>query len=329
MKRTRTKFSALILALVMLMTLAPLTMAQEDIIVFGDAGWDSMKFHNAVSRLIVEEAFGRETREVSGSSAITYNGLKHGDIQVYMETWTDSFPTYTSDVEKGELIELGVNYDDNIQGLYVPRYVIEGDEERSIEPMAPDLKNVWDLKDYAEIFQDPEDNRKGRIYGAISGWFVDEIMRKKVEFYGLDEMYNYMDPGSDAALSAAIAGAYKKGEPIVAYYWEPAWITGQYDLVLLEDAPYEPELYPLGQSACPSIRLTVAVNPEFHENNPEISEFLSKYQTSSALTSEALAYISGNNASYEDAAKWFLTQHDDLLAQWLTQEQADIVRAAL
>lgn len=302
---------------------------ESEKVVFGDAGWDSMKFHNAVAMYIAETAYDIETEETSGTTAVTYGALKTGDIQVYMETWQDSIATYKDDVTAGTVKELGVNYDDNIQGLYVPRYVIEGDEERGIEAIAPDLKTVEDLAKYSDIFTDPDDPTKGRIYGAISGWAVDEIIRKKVEFYGLDSNYNYMDPGSDAALAAAIAGAYEKGNPIVAYYWEPAWITGKYDLVLLEDAPYKPELYPLGQCECPSISLTVSVNPTFYEEYPEYCKFLSKYSTSSQLTSDALAYINENDAEYTDAAKWFLTEHDELINEWLTPDKAELVRDAL
>ena len=309
------------------MFLAVSAQAQE--IVFGDAGWDSMKFHNAVAMLIAEEAYGMSTREVSGSTAITYNALKTGDIHIYTVSWTDNIAPYQQDVEDGKVIELGITYADNIQGMYVPRYVIQGDESRGIEAAAPDLKTVADLKDYAGIFQDPEDPGKGRIYGAISSWAIDDIMRKKVAYYGLDEIYNYMDPGSDPALAAAIAGAYEKGEPIVAYYWEPAWITGKYDLVLLEDAPYEPEGYLKGETACPSIPLTVAVNPDFYEANLEYSEFLSNYYSSSALTSEALAFLSENDASYEEAARWFLKEHGDMIDDWLPEDKAALVRAAL
>lgn len=303
--------------------------ASDRKIVFGDAGWDSMRFHNAVAMLIAQEVYGYETDEISGSTAITYNALNSGDIQVYMETWTDSIAPYQDDVKSGRIIELGVNYDDNIQGLYVPRYVIEGDPQRGIAPMAPELKTVEDLKKYSHLFPDLEDPGKGRIYGAISGWQIDEVMRNKVAFYGLDEMYNYIDPGSDPALAAAIAGAYEKGDAIVAYYWEPAWITGKYDLVLLEDAPYQEDLYLKGECECPSIRLTVAVNPDFYRDYPEFSAFLSKYSTSSQLTSKALAYISEHDASYADAARWFLKTNDELIDQWLEPDKADLLRKAL
>ncbi len=316
-----------LLSLALLLGSAGQAAARE--IVFGDAGWDSMKFHNAVAQLIADKAFGLSTSEISGSTAITYNALKTGDIDVYMETWTDSIAPYREDVAAGKFKELGVNYDDNMQGLYVPRYVIEGDAARGIEPMAAKLRSVSDLKDYAQLFADPEEPGKGLVYGAISGWQVDDILRKKLNFYGLDKQYNYIDPGSDAALAAAIVGAYEKGEPIVAYYWEPAWITGKYDLVLLEDAPYEEDKYLLGECAFPAIRLTVAVNPDFVTEFPEFSAFLGKYSTSSALTSQALAYINDHQASYEEAARWFLSENDQLLDEWLSAEQAKLVRDAL
>ena len=136
-----------------------------------------------------------------------------------MEEWTDNLSTYQTDLESGRFKELGTNFGDNIQGFYVPAYVIEGDPERRIAPMAPELKTVQDLAQYADLFTDEEDPSRGRIYGAIPGWEINEIMRKKVEYNGLDQSYNYFQPGSDAALSAAFTSAYEKGEPIVGYYW--------------------------------------------------------------------------------------------------------------
>ena len=319
----------LVLCTTILTLLTGIAYASSDPVLFADAGWDSIRLHNAVGMFIAETAYDIEAEEMSGTTPITYSGMKTGDISVYMELWSDNIATYDEDLEAGEFVELGVNFDDNAQGFYVPRYVIEGDEERGIEATASDLKTVEDLKKYSDVFIDPEDTGKGRVYGSISGWEVDLIMRAKYEFYGLDEMYNYMDPGSDAALAAAFAAAYKKGDAIVGYYWEPTWLTGKYDLVLLEDAPYDPDLYKSGECACPSVEVTIGVSNDFYAAEPEFCEFLSKYQTSSALTAEALTYIMDNNASYEEAAAWFLTKNDDLLDEWLPADKAQIVRDAL
>ena len=60
--------------------------------------------------------------------------------------WTDNVPSYRKDVAKGDIVNIGVVTPDSKQGLYVPRYVIEGDAKRGIKPIAPDLKTVKDLK---------------------------------------------------------------------------------------------------------------------------------------------------------------------------------------
>jgi glycine betaine/proline transport system permease protein/glycine betaine/proline transport system substrate-binding protein len=298
-------------------------------ITFADVGWDSICLHNAVAGTIAEAVFGYTWEEVSGSTPITSEALQSGDIDVHMEMWTDNLATYPDDIAAGRMQELGVNFDDNAQGLYVPRYVIEGDPARGIQPVAPDLKTVEDLKKYAAIFPDPEDPGKGRIFGGLPGWEVTTILEKKIQHYGLDQMYNYVLPGSDAAMSAAFVSAWDKGEPMVAYYWEPTWLLGQYDCVLLEDAPYNPDTYANGETAFPATRVTICVSNAFKQSNPEYCEFLSKYHTTSALSSEALAHMQESGDDYVATAKWFLKQHPELIDQWLTTDQASKLRAAL
>ncbi|WP_294853636.1 ABC transporter substrate-binding protein [uncultured Oscillibacter sp.] len=296
---------------------------------FADVGWDSILFHNAVAGTVAETVFGYQWTEVSGSTPITHEAVKKGEIDVHMEVWSDNLPDYNADIEAGALKEVGVNFDDNAQGLYVPRYVIEGDPERGIEPMAPNLKTVADLKDYASLFKDPEDSSKGIIYGGIAGWEITQIIHQKYLYYGLDKTYNYIEPGTDAATSAVLVAAYDRGEPVVAYYWEPTWLLGKYDFVLLEDEPYDPALFLEGKTQCPSVRVTICTSNDFYDSDPEYVAFLSKYHTTSALTSEALAYIEETGADYKTAAKWFLNEHRDMVETWLTAEQADTLYAAI
>lgn len=303
--------------------------AQKNI-AFADVGWDSIRLHNAVAGLIATTVFGYDsTNEVSGSSTIAHEALLKGEIDVHMEIWTDNLAVYNPDLEAGRFQEMGVNFDDNAQGFYVPRYVIEGDAERGIAPVAPELRTVKDLKKYAAVFKDSEDPTKGRIYGGLPGWEVDNIMYQKYLAYGLDENFNYFRPGTDAAMSAELISAYDKGEPIVAYYWEPTWLLGKYDFVLLKDEPYDPVLYKQGLTECPSVTITVATSNQFAENNSAFCTFLQNYHTTSALLSETLAYMQDTQANYETAARWMLTTHPELLDEWLTADQAAQMKQAL
>ncbi|MDP4153030.1 MAG: ABC transporter substrate-binding protein [Bacillota bacterium] len=298
-------------------------------IVFGDPDWDSVRFHNAVAGFIAKTAFNLDTEEMKGTTPTTLLGLKNGDIDVLMEMWTDNIATYKDEIEKGTIKELGVNFDDNKQGFYVPRYVIYGDKSRGIAPMAPDLKSVADLAKYKDLFKDEEQPGKGRIYGALSGWDIDNVMYNKYKYYGLDKDFTYFRPGSDSAMVATFTSAYERGEAIVGYYWEPTWIMGKYDFVLLDDKPYNVTDFKDGKCACPSVRVTICGSNNLLEKAPEFSEFLKKYKTSSALTSKALSHMNETGATYEDTAKWFLKENNSLLDEWLPSDKAAEVRSAL
>lgn len=297
---------------------------------FADAGWDSIKFHNAVAGTILEELYGYSWSEVPGSTPVTHQGLLSGEIDGHMEIWSANIASYEDDIAAERFVVLGTNFDDNYQGIYVPRYVIEGDAERGIEATAPDLKYVWDLKNYPEVFKDDENPAMGRMYGAIPGWEVDQIMNNKFLHYGLDENFIYFRPGSEAALATAITTAYERGEPVAAYYWEPTWLLGMYDMVLLEDEPYDESNYLDGQSALPAVNVTIGVSNAFNEgDNAEAIALLSKYKTSSALTSEALAHMQESGEDYVQTAKWFLNEHSELLDEWLNVDDAAKMKEAL
>lgn len=298
-------------------------------VTFSDAGWDSVKFHNAVAGYIGKTAYDIEPKVIMGSSSIVQAALVRGDIDVNMELWTDNVPTYEADMQSGRLEKLSVNFDDDKQGFYVPRYVIEGDATRGIKPLAPDLKTVQDLKRYPQLFKDAENPAKGRIYGAIPGWSIDEVLYKKYAAYGLDKDFIYFRSGSEAALNTAFMSAYAKGEPIVGYNYEPTWVSGKLDLVLLQDAPYEPSGFALGLTEARAVPVLVVANKQLLEKAPEFTGFLRKYHTSSELTAEALAYIADTRATYEETAVWFLKKHPELIRSWLPPEKAALVQQSL
>jgi len=303
---------------------------EKPTLVFADAGWDSIRFHNDVAKVIIENGYGYKTDVLTGSTPVTFEGLRRGDIDIYTEVWTDNLEVYPEAIKSGDILEVSVNFDDNMQGMYVPTYVIKGDSARGIKALAPELKTVEDLPKYWKIFTDPEDKKKGRIYGAIPGWAVDEIMTVKIENYGLDKTYNIFRPGSEAALTASMAQAVERGLPWIGYYWEPTWIMGKYDMTLIEEAAYDQNLWKNDYTcAFPPVKVTVCINKEMIQEAPDVVEFLKHYQTSSKITSEALAYMQDNNVSTEVAAKWFLKNNKEIWAKWVSADVAKKVEAAL
>ena len=330
--KMRIIFSVFLIA-ALLLGLAPACKsksARATTIVAVDAGWDSQKFHNALARLVIEQAYeGYVFKESTASATMNWESMKNGDVDINIEVWPDNVASYTVDVKNGDVINLGVLVQDSRQGIYVPKYVIEGDPARGIAPMAPGLKKVEDLLNYPKVFPDDENPSMGRLYGSIPGWMADEFLFKKYQYYGLDKSYNYVRLGSEASLFASLMSAYNLGHAWVGYCYEPTWIAGKLDLVLLEDVPYEPAAFLEGKTEFSSQELLNVCNRRFPDKAPEIVKFLKKYKTGSTLISKALAYLDDTKASYDDAAVWFFKTHDELVDKWLPPENAKKLREYL
>ena len=293
-------------------------------------GWDSQKFHNQLARFVVENGFdGYVVEEITGSTHLLWQALIDGDIDLNTEMWPMNLATYERDVAGGYVIELGIVVEASVQGLYVPRFVVKGDPERGIEPMAPTLRTVEDLLRYPHVFRDPDRPARGRIYGSVPGWTADEILYRMMSFHGLHESFNYFRPGSEAALFASLESAYNFGEPWVGYSWEPSWVVGRFDLILLEAAPYDPVLFAKGGTEIPGQALTVVSSSQFASRAPDLVDFFSRFRTGSQNVSNVLNHMRETRASPEEAAIWFLKNNDSLLDEWLTPEQAYRVREAL
>ena len=290
-------------------------------------GWDSQNIHNAIAKLVVEHAYeGYEFETSTASSNMNWLALVAGEIDLDIESWTDNVLSYPDDVARGDIVDVGVLVPDSRQGLYVPRYVIEGDPERGIEPMAPDLKTVKDLAKYPGVVPDDEDPAKGRIYGGTPGYMADDVLYKKYEAYGLDQYFTYTRLGSESGIAASLVSAYNLGQAWVGYNYEPTVVSGKLDLVLLEDEPYDPDLYFDGLCAYPAQALKIVSSRGFAEKAPELMSFFQNYRTGSALIAEALAYMDENNTSIEETALWFLKKNDSVLDQWLPAKNAKALR---
>ena len=300
-------------------------------VIFGNAGWDSNSLHNAIAGFIAETAFGYAGwEETLAASAVIHEALLRGDIDIHMENWVENMEPYFPDLEAGRFQELGINFNDNAQGFYVPHFVIYGDPARGIEPMAPTLRSVQDLIRYPHVFPDRENPGRGRVYGAIPGWMIDTIMYAKFQYNGLDASFEYFRPGSEAAMNAVFSTAYERGEALVGYFWEPTWLMGLYNFVLLEDHPFtNDDDFQAGRVEAPPVTVTIGASNQFVEGHPEFSDFLRNYRTTSAQISEALAFMQETGAGIGEAAIWFLQTNVHLLDEWLTPDQAQLVRDAL
>lgn len=315
MKKITKKLLGIVIAITLVLALAGCTSEGTNSIILGEGDWDSNAFQDQVAKIILEEGYGVDVDIVTADTAVMISSMKTESLDVCIELWSDNVVTYEDDIANGDYVELGLNFDDNLQGLYVPRYLVEGENA-----LAPDLKTVDDLKKYPELFINPEDPSRSIIYGGPEGWAATEFLYKKVAAYGLDEMYDFKSIDSTPTMNATLASAYQKEEPWVGYNWEPTWVIGLYDMVLLEDSPYSEEDFANGIGAFPSVDIMVTATPKFVEEHPELVPFFENFRTTSDTLSEALAYMQENEVEAAEAAKWFLLEKQDLWKTWVDDD---------
>ena len=285
----------------------------------GDASWDSIIVHNRIVEIILEEGYGNyEVDAVPGDTVPSIKGVVSGDIDIFMESWHENYQElYDEITSDGSVVNLGANMPEAPQGWFVPRYMIEGDEERGIEPMAPGLKSIEDLPEYWELVKDPEKPGMGRIYVGPPGWAATERSQQMMEEYGLTETYTGFLPGSGTALAASMVSAYEQGEAWVGYYWAPTAVLGRLDMVMLEGSEFPPT------------SVDVLMNGESAEKMPELVELLKKYKTSIDQNNKFLAQMEDQGVDHKGAARWFLKNNEDTWTKWVDTEVAEKVKAAL
>lgn len=121
----------------------------------------------------------------------------------------------------------------------------------------------------------------------------------------------------DAALKASMESAYRRGDPWLGYHWEPTWILGKLDMTSIEGV------------GLPSGLVHKIVARDLPDRAPEAVAFLRRYQTSLEQNNEFLAQVQDNEWSYEEAAEWFLKNHEEIWTRWVPDEVAENVRDAL
>jgi len=304
---------------------------EKPTIKFSDNQWQSLWINNAIAMYIIEKGYGYPTEQVTLTTPVMQVGLPKGEVHVQMEIWKMSYMDwYNETIAAGTMENLGPIFEASRQGWYVPTYVIKGDPERGIDPMAPDLKSVLDLPKYLELFKDPEDPSKGRLISCIIGWFCAEVQRERLEGYGLDEYYNLLEPGTTGALDAALAGPYKKGEPVLSYYWEPTWLMGAYDFTMLEEPAYDAEIWATTK-ACgyDTPPIDKGVWSGLRDMAPDVVEFLEKMNVWLAPLNAACAYNELGGATIQETAIWYLREYEDIWSEWVPDKIKKKVKDAV
>ncbi|MDF2643208.1 MAG: substrate-binding region of ABC-type glycine betaine transport system [Pseudomonas sp.] len=286
---------------------------------FAGLNWESAMLLTDILQVIFDKGYGCTVDALPGNSIAMENALGTNDIQVFAEEWVGRSEVWNKAAAAGKVVGIGAPVVGAVEGWYVPRYVIEGDTKRKLAAKAPDLKAVSDLPKYAALFKDQEEPGKGRFYNCPAGWTCELENTDMLKRYGLEDTYTNFRPGTGPALDAAILSSYKRGEPILTYYWSPTPLMGQVDLVRLEEKP----------GVNKTIDIKVGVSKVFHDEAPELVAVLEKVNLPIDLLNQNLGRMAKDRIESPKLARLFLKEHPEVWHKWVSEDAAKKVSASL
>lgn len=296
---------------------------------FGGMSWESNLVLTDVHRFILENGYGCKTDTLPTETLPALAALERGDLDVSSEVWPNNLGSIWDKAEKrGKVIRSGEIFLAN-EAWYIPKYT----QERF-----PDLKSVADLPKYKDQFTDPENPSKGRFYGCPAGWSCEVTSANLFDAYDLGDTFTYYQPGTGSAQKAALISDYRRQNNIVFYYWSPTPLVGLLDLVELELPDYDKEKYLcLTDVNCenpepsdyPDSPAFIALNKKFAEDAPTLKAYFDSNKIPLDVLNAALSEMEETGNDSIDIAKWFLNNHPEVWTEWVPEDVAERVQAAL
>ena len=291
-------------------------------IVLLEQDWDGNLVTTAVAQILLEQEMGYEVelKFAPADSAPMMIGLESGDFHWVCCNWP-SFSRFLLreyvDSESPTVERMGPSGVLGTGGAwYVPTYLIEGDEARGIEAVAPDLQSFEQLNQYKDVFSTADTGDKGRFLGFLPGW--DYRNQERLDALGVD--FEVVFSGSEAASLAQLDASYQRGEAILMPLWEPHWSHAKYDLTKLELPTWTESCYPDGtEFDCGwPVEAIMKLNwPGLQDHAPEAYQFLQNLSIDNDQQNEMVLNVGQEGMTPVEAAQIWIDDNEATWRPWI------------
>jgi glycine betaine/proline transport system substrate-binding protein len=258
-----------------------------------DPGWTDIDATNAMSGIVLK-ALGYKQDVANLSVPITYQGLKKGQIDVFLGNWMPA------------------------QGPLVKPFV----DEKSIDVVRPNLSNAkftLAVPDYVAAagvhsfadLQKNADKFDHRIYGIEPGAPANQNIKKMVDdkAFGLGDWK--LVESSETAMLTQVERAVKEKKYIVFLAWEPHLMNTKFKLTYLDGG----DKY-FGPNYGGATVNTVA-RSGYEQQCPNVGKLFKQMAFNVDLENGVIADVLDKKTKIDTAALDALKRHPELLKTWL------------
>ena len=297
----------------------PMAAAAQDCgeVSIAEMNWASAQIVTAVTNFLLTQGYSCDVTVVPSDTTPAVTSLsENNEPDIVPEMWINSAgDAYKKLKENGKIVELTSVLDPGgVEGWWIPTYLAEAH---------PELKTIEGILENPELVG-------GMFNNCPDGWgcrIVNDNLSRAYDLEGKGiEVFNH---GSGETLSTSMASAYESEEPWFGYYWAPTTPLGKFDMTSVDMGEYDEAAHSANQnadnpepkpSAFPTAPVLTVMTKDFHDNNPEIAEFIGNVTFKTDEMSKLLAWQGENNASNEEAAVYFLQNNKDVWADWLSED---------
>lgn len=304
-------------------------------VVIASMNWQSAEVLASVDQIILENGFGCNAEIIVGDTVPTLTSMiEKGQPDVAPEGWIDLLPDVVNGgINDGKIVSTGAALSDGaVQGWFVPQYLVDAN---------PEIKTIEDALARPDLFPAPEDASKGALYNGPQGWGGTVVTAQLFKaFDAAGKGFNLIDTGSAAGLDGSMAKAYERKEGWLGYYWAPTSILGKYEMVKLDhgvalDADEWKRCTTVAECTDPKPNdwprdsVETLVTTQFAERAGPAMDYFKARNWSNQTVNKLLAWMTDNQATGEEGARYFLQNNEDLWTKWVSPEVAEKVKAGL
>ena len=298
--------------------------------------WQSAEVLASLDKFILTNGYGCSANVIVGDTVPTITSMvEKGQPDVAPEGWVDLLPEVVSrGISEGKLVGAAVALSDGaVQGWWIPKYVADAH---------PDIKTIQDALKHPELFPDPEDKSKGAVTNGPQGWGGTLATGQFYKAYGAEKAgFTLVDTGSAAGLDGSIAKAYERKQGWMGYYWAPTALLGKYQMVKLgHGVPADAAEWKRCNTVAdckdpkpndwPKDKVQTLVTKSFADKaGADVMGYLNKRSWSNDTVNKLMAWMTDNQSTGDDGAKYFLKNNPDLWTKWVSPEAATKIKAAL
>lgn len=297
--------------------------------------WQSAEVLASLDKIILNAGYGCNASIIVGDTVPTLTSMtEKGEPDIAPEGWVDLLPEVVQrGVSEKKLIVAGDALSDGaIQGWFIPKYIADAH---------PDIKTIADALKHPELFPAPEDSSKGAVFNGPQGWGGTVVTTQYFKAYGAEQAgFVLVDTGSAAGLDGSIAKAYERKEGWMGYYWSPTSILGKYEMVKLDyGVPYDAAEWKRCNTVadCPDPKpnewpkdhVQTLVTTKFAERAGQpVMDYLKARTWSNATVNKLLAWMTDNQATGDEGAKYFLKNNEDIWTKWVSPDAVEAIKKA-